>query len=172
MSIREGQRSKDVEGELGKTFLPNGKSLHLRCLWAVRARLLLLIVMLAAGAVLLSCSGSAGNANSEAKASPTRPPVPSPAPNSSSGGASPSVPPNAAANAVPKQPQLAEPKKIIPAPTVVASGEGPRIAFTNEELDFGNVPFEDVIRAPFEFKNVGNEPLKILKTQVEVVEGC
>lgn len=68
--------------------------------------------------------------------------------------------------------RLAEPKVITPAPTVVASGNGPRIAFANEEIDFGNVPFDDVVRAAFEFKNVGNEPLKILKAQVEVVDGC
>ncbi|MCL5263745.1 MAG: DUF1573 domain-containing protein [Chloroflexi bacterium] len=80
--------------------------------------------------------------------------------------------PTPAANSVPKAQKVADPKKIVPAPTVVAVGKGPRIAFTNEEIDFGDVSFNDVVQAPFEFKNIGDEPLTISKVQVEVGEGC
>lgn len=124
------------------------------CLWCLRAsrmRLLFIAVMVVAGAILLSCGGLTGNVNGQANTSPSKSPVPSP-------GATP--------------PRVAEPKIITPAPTVVASGKGPRIAFTNKEIDFGDVQFEDVVRATFDFRNVGNEPLKILKTRVDVVEGC
>lgn len=124
--------------------------------------------MLVVGAILLSCSSSATNVNAGAQKAPTKNAASTPGPRSAVAGQSSA---QGAPNAAPK-PRLAEPKRIVPAPAVVADGKGPRIAFVNEEIDFGNVLFGDVIQAPFEFKNVGNEPLTISKTQIEVIEGC
>ncbi len=67
---------------------------------------------------------------------------------------------------------VAQPKRSVPAPPVTATGNGPRIAFAVEEIDYGDVQFGDVVQASFEFKNVGNEPLIISNSQVETVEGC
>ena len=138
-----------------------------------KSLLLLLGLVLLAGLVLWACRSSAASTNQSAQAPPTRNAAPpgtsTPGPGGKPGAA---TPPNSATGGAPKELRLAEPKAISPAPTVAASGNGPRIAFANEEIDFGNVAFGDVVRAAFEFKNVGNEPLKILKAQVEVVEGC
>lgn len=172
MSRKESEVSDDSEGGPSKTLWLTGEPLPLGDPRQDISRLLLAGVLLVVGAVLLSCSGSAANANSVAKASPASNQTPSPTPNSVAGKSSPSVAPTVAAKAGPKLERIAEPKKIIPAPTVVAAGKGPRIAFVNQEVDFGNVQFGDVVQYAFEFKNVGNEPLIISKAQVDVVEGC
>lgn len=67
---------------------------------------------------------------------------------------------------------MAEPKIITPTQNALAPVKGARMAFVNQEVDFGDVSFGDVVRYAFEFKNVGSEPLKISKALVQVVEGC
>ena len=135
--------------------------------------MVLFTAALVVGVVLVSCSGSAGSANNGTKASPTGSAAPSPVPTSPAvAKPNPAAAQNAPANASPKQQRFAEAKKVIPAAPVVAGAKGPRIAFANEEIDFGNLEFEDIVRVAFQFKNVGDEPLKITKASVEVVEGC
>ena len=58
-----------------------------------------------------------------------------------------------------------------------AAGDGPRTAaklvVDREEIDFGPVKFEKVVKATFKLSNGGDEPLQIIGTpQVEVREGC
>lgn len=173
MSRKRGRPSKLAQDKPSRTLLPNGRSLRSKSLQTNRSLLLLVGVVLLAGIVLLSWRGSTGNENHSAQASLAKPPVPSASPTPvATGRAGAVTPANGAPNAVPKQQRLAEPKSIIPAPPVVTMTKGPRIAFTNEEIDFGNVEFGDVVRVAFEFKNVGSEPLTISGAQVEAVEGC
>ncbi len=127
------------------------KKQQLRSEDMTKYRLSFVGALLLAGIVLLSCTNSAQNA--------------------SSGTQKPPATPNAVVTEAPKQ-QVAVPKNLVPAPTVEAGVNGPRIAFVNQEIDYGDITFDDVVQASFEFKNVGNQPLTISNAQVQVVQGC
>jgi hypothetical protein len=50
---------------------------------------------------------------------------------------------------------------------------GPRLAVDQELIDFGNLPFERMVRARFRLRNVGDQPLQLaVNPQVEAIEGC
>ncbi|MBI4536668.1 MAG: hypothetical protein HY712_01775 [candidate division NC10 bacterium] len=50
---------------------------------------------------------------------------------------------------------------------------GPRLAVDRQEIDFGSVRFEKLVRARFRLKNVGDQPLRLAANPtVQVVEGC
>ena len=62
--------------------------------------------------------------------------------------------------------------KTEPAAKVDAYTGGPRLAFDNQTVDFGQVPFQKEVKATFQVKNVGDQKLTISKTDVKVVQGC
>ncbi len=49
---------------------------------------------------------------------------------------------------------------------------GPRLAFDQSVVDYGNVAFGQEVRATYQMKNVGDRPLTIKKVDVKTVEGC
>lgn len=49
---------------------------------------------------------------------------------------------------------------------------GPRIAMEKDYLDFGKVAYDQVVRARFPFRNVGDAPLILKEASVSVLEGC
>ncbi len=146
--------------------------LQVRAAQTIRVRLLFVGALMVAGTVLLSCSGPVQNANGGTQATANGVSASAANPTPAAGAKSvPSATPNAAGNGVPKQ-QLAKPKNIIPAPTVAAGASGPRIAFANDQIDYGDITFDDVVQANFDFRNVGDKPLIISTAQVQVVQGC
>jgi flagellar basal body-associated protein FliL len=59
-----------------------------------------------------------------------------------------------------------------PAKPVEVVGQ-PHLAVNRQQIDFGRVPVEQVVRAEFELSNTGDQALQILGVpQVEVREGC
>lgn len=62
--------------------------------------------------------------------------------------------------------------KAQPAPKVDAYTGGPRLAFENQSIDFGEVPYQKDVKASFQVKNVGDQKLTVKKTDVKVVQGC
>ena len=59
-----------------------------------------------------------------------------------------------------------------PAAPAVGTSSGPRLAFDQRSLDFGDVQFKQQVDASFTAKNVGDRPLTISKVDVKTVEGC
>jgi hypothetical protein len=56
------------------------------------------------------------------------------------------------------------------APTIVTS---PKLAVDRTEIDFGQVPFNKVVKANFKISNEGGSPLQIIGApRVEVITGC
>jgi hypothetical protein len=54
-----------------------------------------------------------------------------------------------------------------------ATVEGPRLVFTEQVADYGDVPIEETIDHSFEFTNTGDAPLVIDgKPTVQTVAGC
>ena len=49
---------------------------------------------------------------------------------------------------------------------------GPRLALQQQSVDYGNVQFDQTVKATFDAKNVGDKPLTIQTVDVETVEGC
>ena len=62
--------------------------------------------------------------------------------------------------------------KVEPAAKADAYTGGPRLAFDNQSVDFGQVPYQKEVTATFHVKNVGDQKLTIGKTDVKVVQGC
>lgn len=62
--------------------------------------------------------------------------------------------------------------KTEPAPKVDAYMGGPRLAFDNQSVDFGQVPFQKEVKATFQVRNVGDQKLTIGKADVKVAQGC
>lgn len=59
-----------------------------------------------------------------------------------------------------------------PASPVEVAGQ-PRLAVDREQVDFGKVPVDKLVRAEFQLSNTGDEALQLLSTPVvEVREGC
>lgn len=59
-----------------------------------------------------------------------------------------------------------------PAQPVEVAGQ-PNLAVDRQQIDFGKVPVEQVVKAEFELSNTGDQALQILGVpQVEVREGC
>lgn len=61
---------------------------------------------------------------------------------------------------------------VDPAPKVGSYQGGPRLALDNKSLDFGNVSYNQEVKATFNLKNVGDQPLRIEKVDVKTLEGC
>lgn len=61
-----------------------------------------------------------------------------------------------------------------PAPGFVPQVTGaPRVAVSEEVVDYGDVPLNTTIETVFRVRNVGDRPLQILgEPQVELVQGC
>jgi hypothetical protein len=59
-----------------------------------------------------------------------------------------------------------------PAPKVDSYQGGPRLALDNKSLDFGNVAYNQEVKATFNLKNVGDQPLRIEKVDIKTLEGC
>ncbi len=60
-----------------------------------------------------------------------------------------------------------------PVSQAVQFARGPRLAVDRDLIDFGPVPFEQIVRARFHVRNVGDEPLQLVGSpEVVVVEGC
>jgi flagellar basal body-associated protein FliL len=58
-------------------------------------------------------------------------------------------------------------------PKPVETAGRPNLAVDREQIDFGKVPVEQVVKSEFELSNTGDQPLQILGApQVEVREGC
>ncbi len=49
---------------------------------------------------------------------------------------------------------------------------GPRLAFDQNVVDYGNVAFGQEVSATFQMKNVGDRPLTIKNVDLKTVEGC
>jgi len=58
------------------------------------------------------------------------------------------------------------------APAVPKHSGGPRLAFDNRSIDYGNVEFSQQVKASFQITNVGDQRLAIRKVDVKAVEGC
>lgn len=59
-----------------------------------------------------------------------------------------------------------------PAKPVEMAGQ-PNLVVDREQIDFGRVPVEQVVKPEFELSNTGDQPLQIVGVpQVEVREGC
>jgi hypothetical protein len=53
------------------------------------------------------------------------------------------------------------------------AGAGPRLALDREEIDFGQVPVDQMVQAEFTISNNGDQALQILEQPVvQVKEGC
>lgn len=62
--------------------------------------------------------------------------------------------------------------KVEPSQQVGKYAGGARLAFDQKAFDFGNVPFGREVKATFQLKNVGDQPLVLNKVDVETREGC
>jgi HYDIN/CFA65/VesB family protein len=62
--------------------------------------------------------------------------------------------------------------KVQPAPKVDAYTGGPRLAFDNQSVDFGPVPYNKEVKATYQVKNVGDQKLTIKNVDVKTVQGC
>ncbi len=62
---------------------------------------------------------------------------------------------------------ISQPKPINPAST-----NGPRLAIDAESVDFGNIPYSDVVAISFNLKNVGSAPVTLGPAFIRVREGC
>jgi hypothetical protein len=50
---------------------------------------------------------------------------------------------------------------------------GPSLAVDPEKIDFGQVKVDNIVKADFRLRNIGNQPLQIIgEPAVRVVEGC
>ncbi len=50
---------------------------------------------------------------------------------------------------------------------------GPRLTVDREIIDFGPMPFEQMVRARFHVRNMGDQPLQLAEApEVDAVEGC
>ncbi|MCC7355662.1 MAG: DUF1573 domain-containing protein [Anaerolineae bacterium] len=57
--------------------------------------------------------------------------------------------------------------------TPAQAAEGPRLAVDKEEMDFGRVQVNKMVKATFRLTNAGNQPLQVLgEPQIEVKQGC
>lgn len=54
-----------------------------------------------------------------------------------------------------------------------AGQAGPRLAVSQERIDFGKQPFDKMVRAEFQVKNEGDQVLTLdASTPIRAVEGC
>jgi hypothetical protein len=59
-----------------------------------------------------------------------------------------------------------------PAPTVTKFSGGPRLALDNRTVDYGNVVFNQEVKATFQLSNVGDQRLSIRKVDIKTIQGC
>jgi hypothetical protein len=59
-----------------------------------------------------------------------------------------------------------------PAPTVTKYSGGSRLAVDSRVIDYGNVSFNQEVKATFKVTNVGDQKLAIRKVDVKIVQGC
>ena len=58
--------------------------------------------------------------------------------------------------------------------TAASGGKlGPRLSVNPERVELGNQPFDKMVRAQFELRNTGDQPLTLdASSPVRVLEGC
>ncbi len=60
-----------------------------------------------------------------------------------------------------------------PVSQAVQFARGPRLAADRDLIDFGPVPFGQIVRASFHVRNVGDQPLQLAGSpEVVAIEGC
>jgi hypothetical protein len=59
-----------------------------------------------------------------------------------------------------------------PAPTVTKFSGGPRLAVDNKVIDYGNVAFNQEVKATYQISNVGDQRLTIRKVDIKTIQGC
>ncbi len=68
---------------------------------------------------------------------------------------------------------LAPTVTVIPPTATPEPIQGPRISFTSDYADWGQVPFDTQIKQVYEFKNVGSDVLEITDMPtIKALEGC